>query len=92
MTTITLREETKEELRAIKPDALTWDEYLHLVLQSLDPDRYAETLEGFFEEEIEDVVERARERYEAAREDPGRMLDPDDAREQIRELRSGDRA
>lgn len=86
MTTITVEEGTKEDLRSLKPESLTWDEYFTLVLDSLDPDRLEENLEAWFADEVSDVVARARERYEAAEGDPDRLLDADEARDRVREL------
>lgn len=87
MTSITLSQEVKDELEALKPGSLTWDEYLHLLVTSIDPDRFEEALEAFFQSEYEASVRRARERYAKARSDPSILLDADEARQRVRELR-----
>lgn len=83
MTSITLEREVKEEHEALKPDSLTWSEYLHIVAQSIDPEKFEDLVEAFYEEECEKAVERVKQRYNKARSDPDRLLDAEEARERI---------
>lgn len=88
MTTITLDPEIKEEHEALKPESLTWSDYMHILAHSIDAERFGTLVEEFYQREYEDAVERARRRYDRSREDPERMLTPDEAREEVLE-RSG---
>lgn len=87
MTSITVAPAVKQDLEALKPGSLTWNEYLRLVLESIDPDRFREALENFHEAELEDAIARARERYAKARADPSRLLTADEARRRVRSRR-----
>lgn len=84
-TSITLEPDIKEEHEALKPDSLTWSEYMQILVRSIDADRFEELVEGFYQREYESAVERARERYDQAREDPDSLLDPDEARQRLGE-------
>lgn len=83
MTSITLERGVKEEYEALKPDSLTWSEYLHIVAQSIVPEKFEDLVEAFYEEEYEKAVERVRQRYNKARSDADRLLDAEEARKRI---------
>lgn len=85
MTSITLDQEIKQEHEALKPESLTWSDYMHILAQSIDADRFEELVEEFYQREYEASVERAKERYAQARADPDRMLSAEEAREEVRE-------
>lgn len=89
MTSITLDPDIKQEHEALKPDSLTWSEYMHILVQSIDADRFEQLVEEFYKREYEAAVERARDRYAKAREDPDKMLSASDARDEVRERSSG---
>ena len=87
MTSITIRDDVKREHEALKPESLTWNEYMRIVAQSIDPDRFGQLVEAFYAEQYEEAVERARERYAAAREDPSQLLSAEEARRRVREAK-----
>lgn len=84
MTSITLDADVKREHEKLKPESLTWTEYLHIVAHSIDPERFQGLVEEIHKEQTEDAIERARERYEKARANPRRLLTSDEARRRVR--------
>ncbi len=87
MTSITIRDDVKQEHEALKPESLTWNDYMRIVAQSIDPDRFTELVEAFYQAQYGDAVERARERYGKAREDPSHLLSAEEARRRVREAK-----
>lgn len=87
MTSITIRDDVKQEHETLKPESLTWNDYMRIVAQSIDPDRFGELVEAFYQGQYEQAVEQARERYAKAREDPGRLLSAEEARRRVREAK-----
>lgn len=85
MTSITLNSEVKAEHEALKPASLTWNDYMHILAKSIDPDKFQRLLEDLHREQYEEAVERARERYAQARKEPGALLSADEARKRVRE-------
>ncbi len=83
MTSITLEHGVKEEHEALKPESPTWSEYLHIVAQSIDPEKFEAFVEAFYEEEYEKAVEPVKKRYDKARCDPDSLLDAEEARKRI---------
>lgn len=88
MTTITIAPEVKQELGQLKPDALTWDQYLVVLMESVDPDRFERTLKAFLDAQYAQAAARARERYRKARAQPSSLLSPTEARKRVRALRA----
>lgn len=88
MTSITLDQEIKDEHEELKPDSLTWNDYMHIVAQSIDADRFEKLVEELYQREYEAAVDRARERYAQARANPDRMMSAEDAREAVRDRSS----
>lgn len=88
MTTITLDPDIKQEHEELKPGSLTWSEYMHILARSIDAERFGRLVEEFYQQEYEAAVERARERYAEAREDPDRMLGAEEARDAVRDRSS----
>ncbi|HEX9710664.1 MAG TPA: hypothetical protein VGB42_11960 [Candidatus Thermoplasmatota archaeon] len=88
MTTITLAPEVKRELGELKPDALTWDQYLVVLLESVDPARFEQVIKDFLDAQYAEAAARARERYRKARARPGSLLSATEARKRVRALRA----
>lgn len=89
MTSITVASDVKAELGSMKPPSLSWSRYLHLVVHSIDHQHLAHLLEEAMQEEYQESIRRARQRYDAALKDPDALLDHDDAMEHVRRLRGG---
>lgn len=85
MTSITLDQEIKDEHEQLKPDSLTWNDYMHIVAHSIDAERFEQLVDELYQREYEAAVERARERYAEARDNPDKMLSAEDARDAVRE-------
>lgn len=89
MTTITVAPEVKRELGHLKPDALTWDDFLAVLLESVDPDRFERVVRGLLDAQREQAVARARERYRRARARPDELFSAPEARKRVRALQAG---
>lgn len=88
MTTITIAPEVKAELGQLKPEALTWDQYLVVLMESVDAARFERTLKALSEAQYAEAAARARERYRKARAHPRALLTPTEARKRVRALRA----
>ncbi|MBI4394077.1 MAG: hypothetical protein HY556_09835 [Euryarchaeota archaeon] len=86
-TTITVEPEVKEELDQIRPETLTWGQFLHALGRSVDPERLEREFQSFYAAEYQEAARLAKERYEAAQRDPDSLLSATEARKRVRALR-----
>lgn len=88
MTTISLAPKVKRELGDLKPDALTWDQCIVLLMESVDAARFERALKTFLDAEYGAAAARARVRYRKSRARPASLLSPTEARTRVRALRA----
>lgn len=86
-TTITIDPEIKALLDKLRPESLTWDQYLAAIVRSVDPERLEREFQAFYEVEYREAVRLAQERYQTARRKPASLLSATEARKRVRALR-----
>ncbi len=89
MTTISLHADMKEDLALLKPEEMSWTEFLRVLVETVDRERLAKRIQELLTEEHELAMERIRTRYQKARDDPNRLLTPGEARKEMHRLRDG---
>lgn len=83
-TTISVEASLRDELAKAKPDPMTWDEYLALLLRSVDYERFVSLLDEHLDRVYKRSVREAVRRAEEMTVDAARTYDVEEARTYLR--------